>query len=177
MLHTTLTPPNLGSANRRAFKAAALTVSLAGGPLRGCTMVPAGGSCFCIRVAEWRLVLLPTACERRPLFLSEASEFAVETGEDVMVVRLNTLEPPTLVTFDVLRWRSDVIEATLGLAPCIRPADSRLWLAQPGAAPSLFLDAHGLHPCPFPARLTEDELRVGIAAASELFRRHMWGGI
>ena len=177
MLHTNLNPPSLGSANRRAFKAAALTVSLAGGPLQGCTIVPAGASCFCIRVADWRLTLLPTACERRPLFLSEASEIAVETGEDVMVVRLDTLEPPTFVTFDVLTWRGAAVEAILGLAPCILPGDPRLWLGRTDAAPSLFLAGDGLHPCPLPARVSQDEQHIGTAAASDFYRRYIWGDV
>ena len=177
---TTLQPCGLGQASRRAIKAAALTIELAGGLPDACAMSSGSRSPTCIHHPGWRLLLLPTSCEGE-IYIAEAIELVRRlTDESALVVRLDTaLEPRiSLVTFDaVVRREGDVI-VLRGLLPCIMPGDGRLALIPKGASrPELVFGSMGL--------ATDDGSSVpgtwnaqdGIAAAAAFFRSRIWGGL
>jgi hypothetical protein len=179
MLTTIPKPPELGQASRRAVKAAALTIELAGGLPDTCAMNSEGQSPTCIHHRPWNLLLLPTTCEA-PIYIAEAFELVQRlTQESALIVRLDTsLEPPvSFVTFDaVLRLRGNVV-VMRGLLPCTRARDPRLTLVHPGASQTaLILGSEGL---------VEDgiagggnwDVDGGIAAAAAFFRSRIWGGL
>jgi hypothetical protein len=177
---TTLQPCGLGQASRRAIKAAALTIELAGGLPDACAMSSGTHSPTCIHHRDWNLLLLPTTCEA-PIYIAEAIELVRRlTDESALIVRLDTaLEPPIgLVTFDaVVRRQGDVV-VLRGLLPCIVPGDRRLALIPKGASkPALVLGSIGLVADDAISATDIWLLKDGIAAAAAFFRSRIWGGL
>jgi hypothetical protein len=180
MLNTIPKAPELGQASRRAVKAAALTIELAGGLPDACTVSSGSQSPTCIHHRGWNLLLLPTTCEG-PIYITEAIELVRRlTDESALVVRLDTaLEPPiSLVTFDaVVRQQGDVV-ILRGLLPCIVPGDRRLALIPKGASkPVLVFGSMGLAADYAISAADTWNAQDGIAAAAAFFRSRIWGGL
>lgn len=180
MLNTITKTPQLGQASRRAVKAAALTIELAGGVPDACTMSSGSQSPTCIHHRGWNLLLLPTTCEG-PIYIAEAIKLVRRlSDESALVVRLDTaLEPPvSFVTFDaVLRQRGDVI-VLRGLLPCLAPGDRHLALIPKGASsPALVLGSMGLIADDGNSAVDNWNAQDGIAAAAAFFRSRIWGGL
>ncbi|HEX9965515.1 MAG TPA: hypothetical protein VGB04_11095 [Allosphingosinicella sp.] len=180
MLRMLAKPPQLGLASRRAFKAAALTIELAGGRPDCCSM--SGGVVFptCIYHPGWRIFLLPTSCER-PLLLAEAVELVTRRkNESALIVRLSTdLEPPvSFVTLDaIVRLDGEVIVRS-GLLPCARDGDPQLALVpQDASSPALVLGSEGLVPHRGAAGEEAWDVETGISKAAAFFRNQIWGGL
>lgn len=180
MLKTIPKTPELGQASRRALKAAALTIELAGGLPDTCTMSSDSRSLTCIHHRSWNLLLLPTTCEG-PIYIAEALDLVRRlTRESALIVRLDTsLEPPvSFVTFDaVLPLRGEVV-VKRGLLPCVRSGDSRLTLVSQGDfRPVLTLGCEGLVAHSGGAGEADWDVEDGIAAAAAFFRSRIWGGL
>lgn len=180
MLNTFPKTPELGQASRRAMKAAALTIELAGSLPDTCTISSGSQSPTCIHHRGWNLLLLPTTCEA-PIYVAEAVELVGRlTRETALIVRLDTsLEPPTsFVTFDaVLRLRGEVV-AMRGLLPCASAGDSRLALVpQRASRPVLVLGPGGLLAASEGPGESSWDVDGGIAAAAAFFRNRIWGGL
>lgn len=180
MLRMLAKPPQLGLASRRALKAAALTIELAGGRPDCCSI--GGGGVFptCIYHPGWGLFLLPTSCER-PLHLAEAVALVKRMkNESALIVRLSTdLDPPiSFVTLDaVVRSEGEVV-VLAGLLPCVREDNSQLALVPRGASsPTLVLGSEGL--VAHRGADGEDawDVGTGISEAAAFFRGRIWGGL
>jgi hypothetical protein len=169
--------PELGFPSRRALRAAALTITQAGGPLEACTIGGRTQPSGCIHCADWPILLMPSTCQR-PLLMREALDLAEATGLDVLVVRLDTaLNPGSFVTFDAIVRRSLGFELFSDLRPCI-VSGGGLWLLREGShATHLCLGPDGLRLAPLGTLLEVEVRDGGIARASEYFRRHLWGGL
>ena len=180
MLTTIPKPPEFGQASRRAIKAAALTIELAGGLPDSCAMSSGGQSPTCIHHRSWNLLLLPTTCES-PIYIAEAIELVRRlTDESALVVRLDTaLEPPiSLVTFDAVLRREGKVVVLRGLLPCIVPGERRLALIPKGASrPELVLGSTGLVAVDAISAVDTWGAQDGIAAAAAFFRSRIWGGL
>jgi hypothetical protein len=173
-------PCGLGQASRRAIKAAALAIELAGGFPDMCAMSSGSRSPTCIHHAGWRLLLLPTTCEA-PIYIAEATELVRRlTDESALVVRLDTaLEPPiSLVTFDAVVRRQGNVVVLRGLLPCIVPGDGRLALIPQGdSRPALVFGSTGLESDDAISAADNWNAQAGIAAAATFFRTRIWGGL
>lgn len=177
---STLQPCGLGQASRRAIKAAALTIELAGGFPDTCTISSGSRSPTCIHHPGWRLLLLPTSCEG-VIYIAEAIELVRRlTDESALVVRLDTALKPaiSIVTFDVVVRRQADVVVLRGLLPCIVPGDRRLALIPKGASmPELVFGSMGLVADDGNSAVDTWNAQDGIAAAAAFFRSRIWGGL
>ena len=178
MLTITSHTPSIAAASRRALRAAAVTIELAGGRLKDCSIGTGGLPPTCIYQSSGRLLLIPT-CADRPLLLAEAEDLVRSVQEDALIVRLNTWpNAPHLVTFDVLRRRHWDVELTTGCRPCLLEGDPGLWLLAPGEeAPGFFLGAEGLRACFSTASRLAAEQEAAVRRATDFYRQRIWGGL
>jgi len=169
--------PTLGMPSRRAVKAAALLLRLAGVPMKILASQLAEPATPYIALDEAGLIVVPTTLEGA-LLVDEAMGLASERVS-VLIVRLATDLKPVhgLITLDVVRSCYFGRDVVLGLRPCLSGGLSPLSLARPGArAPEFLVTTGGLWTVggPSPDGWDGD---AGIAAADAYFRANLWGGI
>jgi hypothetical protein len=168
--------PKFGVPSRRAVKAAALLLRLAGISPKALVRHFQPEPTRFIALDQAGLAILPTTCGS-PLFLEEAKALAI-ANEVALIVRFATdLRPREgLVSVDVVTCRTGRLEANLGLRPCLSQGLFPLSFARSGAAaPDFFLTSRGLRTAGYRAPNRWDA-GVGIAAADAFFKAHMWGG-
>jgi hypothetical protein len=179
MLNTIPKMPELGQASRRAVKAAALTIELAGGVPDTCTMSSGSQPPTCIHHRGWNLLLLPTSCQA-PIYIAEAVELVRRLSrESALIVRLDTnLEPSvSFVTFDaVLRLHGEIV-VMRGLLPCVIGGDRLAFVHHGASRPALTLGSEGLIAESQRAGEGAWNSKAGIAVAAAFFRSRIWGGL
>ena len=170
--------PQVPTPSRRASRAAAITLALAGGDADHLGRCLGTDSDLGFGEGGDSVSMLATSCTR-PLVIGTAAELAENRRRHWLIVRLSTdLNPPCFVTFDAVLWHSDGIEIVENLKPCLDAARQRLWLClADGGLPTLFLDGCGLQACAASHRFVLSDLASGIAAAAAFYRRHLWGGL
>jgi hypothetical protein len=177
MLATTSHTPTLGMPSRRAVKAAALLLRLAGAPMKVLASHLTDPATPYIALDEAGLIVVPTKLEGT-LLVDEAMGLASER-ESVLIVRLATDLKPVhgIITLDVVRSSCFGGDVVLGLRPCLSGGLSPLSLVRLGArAPDFFVTTGGLWAAGDRAPDGWDG-DAGIAAADAYFRANLWGGI
>lgn len=166
----------LGLPSRRAVRAAAFTIELAGGSLPECAIGSGGLPPTGIYHPSARLLLIPTACEA-PLLAEHVEEIVRTTQEDAVLVRLNTaVSADPLVTYDIFVRRHWDVERHERRLACLPEPNGPLWFVpRERQGRPIQYTTEGLR---FGAAgsLGADAIARGVRAAAELVRKKIWGG-
>lgn len=166
----------LGLPSRRAVRAAAFTIELAGGSLPECAIGSGGLPPTGIYHPSARVLLVPTTCQA-PLLVEHMEEIVQTAQEDAVLVRLNTgVSAEPLVTYDIFLGKHWDVERHEHRLACLPVPNGPLWFApRDGQGRAIRYTVDGLRFGP-PGGLGADATDRGIRAAADLLRKKIWGG-
>ena len=175
MLRQLAHPMSVPFPTRRTAQAAALTLSLIGCRPTDGEMASAGVAYVSVPLPGF--MLWATRCDP-PLLIEEAMATAMESGRDVLILRVGTGSPGRPpVAFDWVRHMAERPTPRLGFLAALPAGGGLILVAEKDSEPHLEIRSVGIlerseHSPGWPL-----ERLLAVARATAIYRSNLWGGL